>query len=449
MNIKNKHLFNLNLNKPEKLILEDLIKPELPFFVPVRKDDGSHRYEMTNGKKLQKHIPALYYFIHVLLERQFSDNDALKLKYDNNFVKMFSRDIEPLKSKNYFRLLWGILRSLKIIEVFDNNEPNIYRKSAMAYYFMFLEPYRSSPVIQHQIQINKSINDKLKQKWNISKSNKLFDVSKITSNKILAHQYLALRNINLDSLAAKQHADELFQKKILNIHQYNTCNITINNIVNERIYATKSDKCNRFYTNVTNLPKVIRLFIKDKDGKSFVELDFGSFNAFVVYKILNSMNPEFKFNAEKIAFENELDLYRRLLSSGDFYKDFKQVMFPNEDLNRDQIKEIVLRHWFNGRLNSRNKYRKHIMTRLPRISEIINSMKSEKYENFSIIAMKMESELVNEIVYKKFIDTYPDAIMYTIFDSFLVEPKWSAMLQSMMLEEGSRFFNINCIVRAK
>lgn len=207
--------------------------------------------------------------------------------------------------------------------------------------------------------------------------------------------------------------------------------------------------CNRFFTQVTCMPKEIRPFIKDAGGNNLVELDYGSFNAFAVYKILNTINPEYKSNAEKIAFENELDLYRRILSGGDFYSDFKAVFFPDEDISRDKIKDIVLKYWFNGRLNSRNKYRKHMLKKMPRISEIIDSLKSVQYENFSNTAMKMESELVNDIVYKKFVELYPDAIMYTIFDSFLVEQKYSAQLQSMMQEEGSRYFNINCIVNAK
>jgi hypothetical protein len=63
--------------------------------------------------------------------------------------------------------------------------------------------------------------------------------------------------------------------------------------------------------------------------------------------------------------------------------------------------------------------------------------------------MSMESELVNDIIYKKFIDIYPDTIMYNLFDGFLVEQRYSALLQSMMQEEGSKYFNLNCFVKAK
>jgi hypothetical protein len=54
--------------------------------------------------------------------------------------------------------------------------------------------------------------------------------------------------------------------------------------------------------------------------------------------------------------------------------------------------------------------------------------------------MSRESELVNDIIYRKFIEIYPDAIMYTIFGSFLIEQNYAAQLQSMMLEEGNKYF---------
>ncbi|MCX6302612.1 MAG: hypothetical protein NTW82_10550, partial [Bacteroidia bacterium] len=55
----------------------------------------------------------------------------------------------------------------------------------------------------------------------------------------------------------------------------------------------------------------------------------------------------------------------------------------------------------------------------------------------------------NDIIYRIFIERNPEVIMYTIFDSFLVEQKHSSELQALMLEEGSKYFTINCIVRSR
>lgn len=442
---------SIHLNKPENLILEDLIQSDLPFFIPIRKDYGSNSWEVKTGKSIRKHIPALYYFIHVLLERQHSDIESLRCWYAKDFVEMFSRDIEPVKSKNDFRFIWGILNSLRIIEYHDDNKPNKFRKSAKAYYFRLTEAYLNSKVIEHEIMLKESTVKKIYRKWSIKPANETFkfDLSTISFSKHIMHQYDALNTIRFDSEAATDYTNNLFTNGKITSKQYNTYQISINNIKNRRVKITHSSSCHRFFTPVTEMPRELRKFIYDNEGNSLTELDFSSFNAYAVYKVLNSFTPEYEIDIKKIAYENELDLYRRILSGGDFYNSFKGMFFPEEELDRDQIKDIVLRRWFNGKLNSRNKYRVYLKKRLPRISEVIDCLKVERYENFSNTMMRMESELINDIIYRKFIEMYPDVILYTIFDSFMVEQKYSAELLSLMQEEGSKYFHINCIVRAK
>lgn len=444
-------LVKINLNKPSNLNLEELIKPDVERLIRVRRDDGGFGIPSKSGKNLRKHIPALYYIIHVLLERQYSKNTKERCWYAKEYVKMYSRDIEPLKSKNDFRYMWSFLEQLGIIKSFDTNEPTKYKKSARAYYFKFTDIYRESVVIQHEVLVKSSIAERLEKKSSAKKYEAKVspDIHNITANTVSYHQYMALLNLRFDNESATKHVEKLLDDKVIDVSQYNTSMVSINNIINGRISFSRSEACRRIYTTVTMMPKELRKFIKDRDGNSLTELDFGSFNPFLVYKILNTMTPEYSSNAEKIAFENELDLYRRLISGGDFYRDFKEVFFPDINLTRDQIKDIVLKYWFNGKLNSRDKYRQHMLKRLPRISGIIDSLKQVQYENFSNFTMSRESELVNDIIYKKFIEIFPDAIMYTIFDSLLVEQKYAAQLHSMMLEEGSRYFNINCIVKAK
>lgn len=440
-----------NLNKPENLVLEDLLKPERTLFIKRRKANGSLSPELTTGKKISKHIPTLYYFIHILLDRHHSGIDDLKFIYDESYVQMFSRDIEPMKSKNDFPTIWCILESLKVVEMRSNNEPNKHRNSAMAYYFRLADTYKNAEVVQHQILVKSSISEKVKSglmKWNVKQQNEVDTVS-IKGSKQFVHQYETLKAIRLDANQARQHADTLLSQNLIEKGRYNSCMVSINAIDNHRIYITRSAKCNRYYTPVTCMPREIRPFIVDKDGNVLNELDYSSFNAFAVYKIVNTWANNFQSNGEKLFFEHELSLYRSLLSGGDFYTDFKQAFLPNETLSRDDVKEVVLRRWFNGKQNSRNRHKKLLDLKLPNITNILNEIKAKDYKSFSHLTMKMESELVNDIVYRQFVELHPDVIMYTIFDCILVEQKYSAELYSMMLEEGSKYFNLNCYVKAK
>ncbi len=439
------------LNKPENLILEDLIPVDRPFYPRKRKDDGTYSPIMTTGKRIRKQIPAMYYFIHMLLERQHSDVDELRCWFAKDFVQVYSRDIEPIKSKNDFRFIWGILKTLNVIEFHDDTRPNRYKKSAKVYFFKLTDNYVNSTIVQHRISINDSIAEKLNRKWNNLKKgdSEIKDIDYNKIDKVFLHQYNTLKYIRFDATKAKEHAEKLLSKNEINTKQYNTCLIRINNIVTGKIRVTYSESCNRFFTPVNQMPKELRQFFLDKDGNELVELDFVSCNPFIIYKILNEMQPDYKSDVEKIAFEHELYLYRRLLSAGDFYNSFKEYFFPDIDISRDQIKDDILHRWFNGRLNSRNKFRKRMLQRMPFISAVVDSMKSQRYEDYSNITMKFESQLVNEIIFKRFIEIHPDAIMYNIFDSFLIERRYATELLSLMQEEGSRFFNLNCFVRVK
>ena len=390
------------------MLLEDLINPEFPFYVNLRRDDGGHNFRITTGKNIIKHIPALYYFVHVLIDRLNSEVDKPYAAYLKDLVKMYSRDIEPFRSKNDFKFIWSILRYLKIIEDFSNNEPTIYKKSAMAYYFKFKEPYHSAAIVEHQIKVKKSIADKLNKKWGVR--DQQIDLASIKTNILIAHQYQSLHNINFDSSSARIYIEQQLADGLMSSDKHKACVITIYRICNHRLRVSHSVKCNRYYTPVTSMPKEMRQFIKDIDGNSLIELDFGSFNAFAVYKIVNTICYDEQSNIDKVLFENEINLYRELLL-GDFYADIKKMCFNKNDFTRDEVKDIVLHRWMNGRVNSRNKYKKVLDQRFPKISEILTAIKSKDYPNFSNSTMKLESELVNEIIYKKFVEMHPNAIM--------------------------------------
>ena len=56
---------------------------------------------------------------------------------------------------------------------------------------------------------------------------------------------------------------------------------------------------------------------------------------------------------------------------------------------------------------------------------------------------------MNGIIYQKFINLHPDAVIYTVFDSFLIDQKYSDELFELMLNEGRTFYNVDYVVRKK
>jgi len=442
---------NVNLCKPENLNLEELIKPESRYFVNVRRSDGSSYLDLINGQKLSKYIPAMYYFIHVLLQRQHISYDTLRLRYDKTFVRVFVRDIEPVKSKNYFNLIVFKLITLKIIERKTSRESTKGGYMVEGQYFRLTEEYINAVVIQHEITLKKTTAEKLKVKFGI-KRNDSKDTVTISSFKQIPsiyHQYLAVHNIRFNTEEAEEYLTRSYSDKTIEIGRLNTCRIYMYNITNGRFYYTYSDACERFFTTVNGMPKELRQFILDGDNQGLVELDFGSSTAYVIYKIISSDMPEHASVVNKILFETEVDLYKRLLETGDFYSAIRDIIFHDYELSRDQIKDIVIKHWFNATPGSKNKYRKQICKIFPRITEFIDSKKSPVYEDFFNFVMLLESKLVNGIIYQKFINLHPDAVIYTVFDSFLIDQKHSDELFELMLNEGRKFYNVDCVVKKK
>lgn len=441
----------IRLYKPENLILEELIKPNSYYIVQVRRNNGTSYLDIIEGKKLHKYIPAMYYFMHVLLERQHISYDTLRCQYDKTFVRMFARDIEPLKSKNYFNIITRKLKTLGIIEAKTYYEANEYRFTAPSTYYRFTDVYSTSTISQHEIAVKESKARKLNEKFGVRLKDKAnaVNLSEFKSIPSILHQFCALANVKFDADGAKNYVKRLYNENHITIDRLNSCMYYILNISNGRFYSTYSNVCNRFFTTINGMPRELRQFILDKDSNGLVELDFGSSTAFAVYKILSGNIIEHTSEVEKMLFENEVYMFKRLLESDDFYSAIKKLVFPDKNFDRDQIKDIVIKNWFNSTPKSRNVNKKQIAKIFPRITKYMDGMKYKAYEDFFNFVMLLESKLVNEIIYQKFINSHPDAIIYTIFDSYLIQRQYADELLELMKQEGFLFYNVEVVIKQK
>ena len=450
MNKTNDELVCINLLKPVNLNLEERIREDIEYIHYGRKNSGEISLCYSNGKIVRKKIAAFYYFIHKLIVRSHSNNDGHRHPYKDEYFRMYSRDIIPLKTPNDFITIVSLLRTLNIIEMLTEIEKNPYREKAKANYFKLKEPFNDVKIVEHQIQITKSKALKVKTFINEMKQN-VSEVSDFTelSDDVLKHQFHAISNLNFDSTSALTHITNLLKNRKIEVSGYNASFITLSSIKNERIIFSKSEKCGRIYSTVTCMPKEIRPFLKDKSGNSLIELDFSSFNAFALYKLLNNLPSIILHdsNVDIMHFEKDLEIYKYLLSTGDFYSQLKSCLFTNASINREEFKSKVLIKWLNGKPESKNRFKKRMDEYLPAIGKILNALKDKNYSSFSSSLMKMESELVNYTIYKKFINENPEAVVYTIFDCLLVEAKYVKVLESMMLEEGNNFFGTPCSVK--
>lgn len=453
----------IKLLKPANLNLEKIIVENIKYLMHKRKNNGEVYITAVSHKIVRKYIPVLYYFIHKLIIRQHSGNEKFQYKADSKdlddieanetfYHRMYARDIEVLKTKNDFVSVMSLLRNLNIVEVVTDTETTKYKNSSLAYFFKLKTPYSDSPLEVAEIdvpaskvqRINQTLGERTKQSGGEEEPLVLTD-------SVLKQQYQSILNLNFNIIEASKHISDSYRRSEIKSSNYNSCFIAINQLANERITFSVSNNCDRIYTNVTSMPKVIRQFILDNNGNSLVELDFGAFNAFALYRFLIK-----KINTDEIAlqeeelshFTGELVEYKKLLLSEDFYSELMKHPLVNTT-DRDKLKRNFLKNWLNAKVDNNSKFRKSIESVFPMISKVITAYKVKDYKTYSNTFMKMESELVNYKIYSKIIEKYPDTTIYTIFDCVLIEFKYSKILYKMMIDEGAKFFGVEPRVKVK
>lgn len=444
----------VKLYKPSNLNLECIVVDGRKYFALKRKNNEKESLVEVSGKVIQNSIPALYYIIHTLIERQHSGNEAfqfvLKKKIEDEekestYCRMYVRDIEVLKSKSDFGYMMSLLRNMNIVDVETRIEKTKQKGSSLAYYFKLKEPYEDAVIVEHEIQVFKSqavkVNKKLSGTIIATGSMK---EQLVLANSVLKHQLDSIQHVNFNVQDAITYVMDSYKNGDITIGKFNACYFAVNQIVNQRITFSVSPNCDRVYTNVTCMPKLIRPYIYDRNGHSMVELDFGAFNAFALYAFLIKKNVanEIPLQGEELVrFKNEVKEYGYLLQGNDFYATLMRNPHININ-NRSDFKKKFLKDWLNAKIKNKSTFRKSMESVFPMISKVLTAFKTNNYKQYTNTFMKMESELVNHTIYKQFVEKYPDALIYTIFDCVLIEFQYSKILFKMMMDEGSKFFGV-------
>lgn len=445
MSTEQYNLIPIKLLKPDNLDLNVLIKDNRKYIIPQRRNKGSKDLSETSGKIIRKYIPTLYYIIHKVIVRSYSDDDTVKHKYHSNYIRIYSRDTEPLKTKNDSLTLVTLLRNLNIIDVLTETENNIHRDKANAYYVKLKDKYNFF-LQEHQVLIPEhkaiKINDFLKE---INEKKIIID----STDEVLKHQYQAIRKLNFETKNALAHLIQMQDDGQIEKSSFNNALIAISNITNQRIIFTKSTKCNRIFTTVTSMPKILRQFMKDSKGNSLIELDFTAFNAYALYRFIRTLSVDYlaQIGVGIKELQRDLAIYQNLLLDDDFYTSFKDYVFTIAKVTRDEFKKKFLIEWLNAKPNSSSDFKKAIDRSFPQIARVLDAIKQDKYNSLSINLMKLESELVNYTIYKKFVGEYPQAVIYTIFDCIMIQPELANSLKILMIKEGSKFFGVSCKVK--
>jgi hypothetical protein len=303
-----------------------------------------------------------------------------------------------------------------------------------AKYFALLTPYNdnnNTKIIDVLIKTKQNINIKLNTK------------NYIKTNPHIIKQYELCTNYNFDFDAAEKLIGEMFYDGSITKTYFVKCFQHMSRLKNRDVIFNKSDACGRITTLVNLCPKLIRRYFLEDDA---VELDIQSFNIQALIKILedtNSNNYELTEEIQRLKSDVDIDVYLKLV---DYFKE------NGVDIDRDDAKEDLLWHWLNARTDTKHPAYRIICNYYPNISKVISKLKGDTYTQYQKFAnrfMLIESELINDIILKKFFEVLPDAKAYNIYDSIMVERKHQQQLLEIMQSETQNYFNRNVNINSK
>ncbi|MDP3445939.1 MAG: hypothetical protein Q8T08_24020, partial [Ignavibacteria bacterium] len=264
------------------------------------------------------------------------------------------------------------------------------------------------------------------------------EVRKVYAKSIRGHseqlKYLKLLTI------APGYDDFIEANYTAETDQYNSIVSSATRIMNGNIFYKVDSTSGRFHSNVTNMAKGLRPYLRI-NGEHLVNLDIKNSQPYLSTILLTNpgkvshltKNPAFAMLYEtlKVSTNQDINKYISLVNSGQIYE-YLMTEFSKEglELTRDETKGQVLRILFaRNRMpqdETNRKARQIFKDRFPTVHQIFSkirgSEKGDKFQNFkrfAILLQRIESHLILDVILKRIYKELPGTIAITVHDSIM------------------------------
>lgn len=223
-------------------------------------------------------------------------------------------------------------------------------------------------------------------------------------------------------------------------HKFNCAEASVTRILNGDIFYSIDTTSKRFHSNVTNLDKDLRQYLRI-NGERLVNADIKNSQPYLSTIILTNPgkvswmteNPAFALLLQtlKVSTNQDVKNYISLVISGQLYE-FLMDEFRKERMNlsRYETKKQVLRILFaSNRMPKEEvnrKCRQIFVSDFPTVHRIFSKVrghdKGNKFQNFkrfSILLQRIESYLMLDVILKRIYKELPKVIAITIHDSVM------------------------------
>jgi len=222
--------------------------------------------------------------------------------------------------------------------------------------------------------------------------------------------------------------------------QYNKICASATRIIDGHIKYNIDKTSGRFHSNVTNLAKVLRPYLRI-DGQPLVNCDIRNSQPYLSTILLTSpgkvsglaKNPAFAMmlTTLKVSLAEDVKKYIFLVSTGTLYE-FLQDQFKRNglDLNRDETKQQVLRILFARNRSpkdptnrrARDVFKANFRTVHRIFCKVRGNARGDKFSNFkrfAILLQTIESFLMLDVIMKRIYRELPGIIAVTVHDSIM------------------------------
>lgn len=244
--------------------------------------------------------------------------------------------------------------------------------------------------------------------------------------------------------------------------QYNLILANAMRIVNGDITYKVDSTSGRFHSNVTNLVKGLRPYLR-VDGQPLCNIDIKNSQPYLSTIILTNpskvsyltKNPAFALLLEtlKVTITEDVKLYISLVVSGQLYEYLMQEFAAEGlSLNRSETKVQVLRILFARNRTPKDptnkKAREVFKSRFPKVHRIFSKVRGsnagDKFTNFkrfAILLQRIEAHLLLDRVIKRIYRELPGVVAITIHDSIMtgILTNNIAAVRKILIDELTNF----------
>lgn len=229
-------------------------------------------------------------------------------------------------------------------------------------------------------------------------------------------------------------------------------------IFKSKDYYLKADKNFRFYSSLTNLPKILRGSLTF-DGKKLAGTDVSNTQPLVMGTLCNidflkKLKKGLHIEVDDTLFDefivhlksNPVDLiaYNKLVQEGKLYESFTDI---GPEFTRDVVKDVLIKVLNDKGIDSKREkvaIRKAIKERFPTISMLLKLLKSKnhKYVSSTLLSIEAQNFVINfphEFYYKEEHQNIP---LFMVHDCFFTTEEHIDYVEGYVKEYYRNFLKI-------